>query len=115
MEISSNEYMSIIGALIGAVGALVAAVSAVLVRSLSVQMKLLRDDNERLWEQVGELRGALHQTRENYVSKHDFDGAINRLIIKLDSIDMKVGQSVSRSDCRDRMRGLHDDMSGGSG
>lgn len=111
MDIVTADYLGIIGALIGVVGCLVGTVCVIIMRSLSIQMDLLRGDHEKLCEQVGELRGSLSETRENYIRKPDFDGAIIRLIGKLDSIDMKVSQSVSRNDCQGKMRELHEDIS----
>lgn len=99
MEITFNYFA-------GTVGGLVSIIAVLYMRANAAGMQLLRHENEKLWEQIGELRGALQQTRENYVSKPDFDGAFTRLFNKLDGIDQKINTVVSRDECRTRMQDL---------
>lgn len=97
-EMMGSHLIGIIGLLIGIVCTLIGVVAILYMRYVAIQIELLRKDNERLWEGVGELRGALQLTRENYVSKKDFDGAVTRIFTKLDVIDGKFMRFLSSGD-----------------
>ena len=101
MEFTASDFIAIVGSLIGVVAVLY-------MRNMGIQIEHLREDNEKLWETVGELRGAVQLTRENYVSKKDFDGAVTRIFNKLDLIDGKFMRFLSGDECIKRLREIDD-------
>lgn len=83
------------------VGSLFGVIAVIYARSISHQLQIEREDNKQLWEQLGELRAAVQQTRESYLTKNDFNGTVNRLFSKLDSIEMKLSSIVTKQECRE--------------
>lgn len=101
MTVDVPTLMSIIGALIGVAAMLYMRSFGQQVNSIHGRLKDAHADNEKLWEQLGEVRGALQSTRENYVMRTDFNGAITRIFSKLDSIESKLDSYVTKTECRD--------------
>lgn len=101
MELSVSDFVAV-------VGMLVSAIAILYMRNMGIQIEHLRKDNEKLWKDIGLLRGMVQATRENYVNKGDFNGAVTRIFSKLDLIDGKFMRLLASPDCHGKIDKLSD-------
>lgn len=90
------------------IGVLILGVAGLYMRSMSLQnlkiedqLKSAHTDSEKMWGVINELRSTIQATRENYVTKNEFNNLLNRVLTKLDDIETKLDSNVTKQECRD--------------
>ncbi len=75
---------------IGVIGGLIGFVALIYINSARREMDQMREENSRLSNELSETNGRLSVTREDMVSRKEFNGAVNRLYVKMNNVDKRV-------------------------
>lgn len=99
--IDVQTLLSVIGVLICSVAMLYMRSFSQQITAINARLKSAHSDSEKIWSVIGELRSTIQSTRENYVTKNEFNNLLNRVLTKLDDIENKLDSNVTKSECRD--------------
>ncbi len=68
---------------------------------ISARITNVKEKNEKLEQQIIDLRTTIQLTREHYLEESKFDQFAVRLFDKLEHIEEKLSNKVDRSECHD--------------